>query len=118
MEAFYRLPVKPAGWALTGARCLARAGSWDCQADYRRTEPGASNDSFLGNAPDHWKVDFPSIDLARPNWTFASAAFLPAQSDPDNIRYNARPLLSRFPSNSAAFTRLRHGKPVTRERAG
>src|SRR3546814_587630 len=112
MDAFYRLPVKTAGWALTGARCLARAGSWDCQADYRRTEPGASNDSFLGNAPDHWKVDFPSIDLARPNWTFASAALRLDQYVPDSIRYNDRHLLSRFQSISSAFTRLHLGKPV------
>src|SRR3546814_21140689 len=105
MEAFYRLPVKPAGWALTGARCLARAGSWDCQADYRRTEPGASNDSFLGNAPDHWKVDFPSIDLARPNWTFASAALRLDQYVPDSIRYNDRHLLSRFQSISSEIGR-------------
>src|SRR3546814_4087678 len=50
--------------------------------------------------------------LARPNWTFASAALRLDQYVPDSIRYNDRHLLSRFQSISSAFTRLHLGKPV------
>jgi len=110
LEALYELPVQVAGWSLAGAQCLADGRTWRCQADYRRTAPDASNDSFLGGVPGHWRVGFASMDLARPGWEFPSGATGLDRHVPDSVGHNDRYLLSRLQAISPAFTQLQLGK--------
>src|SRR5690606_37178070 len=47
LEAFYALPVAIGGWGLQQAACDAQGNRWQCQVQYTRSGPDASNDSFL-----------------------------------------------------------------------
>jgi len=73
LTLFHDLPVGPGGWALHGAECTSEGRLWQCQADYRRQAPGASNATLFAAVPPNWSVDFPSLDQATRRWREPSA---------------------------------------------
>src|SRR5690606_41332655 len=54
----------------------------ECVGAYRRQRPLADNRSLLRAAPAGWRLDFPSLDIARATWTLS----LPGQrSEPRGL---------------------------------
>lgn len=84
LEALYRQPARVADWQLRGLQCESPENglSWQCVSDYRRAGRLADNRGLLAHAPAGWRVDFPSLDRARVQWSFDLPARVP---DPDAL---------------------------------
>ncbi len=92
LQALYRQPARIAGWRLHSLRCQPRAGDrpWLCTGEYRRQGLPADNRGMLQAAPPGWRLDFPSLDVARASWGLS----LPArQPDPQSLPTS--PMLER-----------------------
>ncbi|GAA0220145.1 hypothetical protein GCM10009125_06410 [Castellaniella daejeonensis] len=84
LDSLYRQPARLGGWSLHALRCQPRpeGALWQCVGEYRRQGPPADNRSLLQAAPAGWRLDFPSLDIARATWTLS----LPGQrSEPRSL---------------------------------
>jgi hypothetical protein len=110
LQALYRLPGMIGGWKLLRAECVPGGAQWQCQADYERRHPYASNDTFMRRAPAGWQPAFTSMEQASVAWRVAefSVPLLGRHLSP--AADNDRQLLSQFQALRPAFASLSVGK--------
>lgn len=106
LQALYALPVKVEGWGLQQATCRADRNTWQCQADYRRADDGASNRGFLGAAPDSWRVEFTPLEQARGHWRFDAAGLGGDHAMLPDAAHTEREIFSMFQRIRPAFSRM------------
>lgn len=112
LDALHGLPVRISGWALLQAECSPRQGKWRCQARYQRRSAEASNNQFLAGAPDHWTVEFISMDQAQSAWeTVSHSSRLQARHLKTSL-HNERELFSALQMIQPAFSQMQIGKPA------
>ncbi len=108
LAALYRQPAAIAGWRLRLLSCrLADDGDWRCLGEYERADRRADNRGLLRRAPPDWRLDFPSLDLARASWTLAMPAQAPDHARPPPIEGQARDWASRAQAILPAFSAFR-----------
>ena len=109
LAALYRQPVRLAGWSLHGLRCQSGpdAARWHCVGEYRRQDRLADNRTLLRLAPAGWRLDFPSLDLARAAWTVALPGQPPDAGDLPRAGLLDRDWASALQAVLPAFSALR-----------
>lgn len=102
----YEIPAALAGWALVRAVCQVDKQLWRCTADYDRKHRNADNKGLLSVAPPGWRLDFPTMDLARAAWTFKTDTPAFAHHRLTDEAHNRRYLLSAWQGMRPAFGKM------------
>lgn len=63
-DAWYALPVDPAGWLLHAVNCRVEQDKAVCRAIYQRRVPGADNEGLRRHQPVGWVFEADSLDRA------------------------------------------------------
>lgn len=111
LDTLHLLPVRVGGWALKEAECTRQLHKWRCHARYDRSTAQASNSEFLAGAPAHWRVEFISIEQARPTWEAGSFGVPVSVAHLKTSSHNERELFSSLQSIRMAFNQMQIGQP-------
>ncbi|NYT61343.1 hypothetical protein H0A66_03255 [Alcaligenaceae bacterium] len=112
LNDLYTLPVRVDGWVLLQAECTGQIGGWRCLAGYERRRVNASNSGFLAAAPQHWTVEFVSMDMAQPTWTVAAPGVPLLASNLPSSAHHERDLFSALQNIKPAFNQMQIGRPA------
>lgn len=109
LDALYRQPARLGGWSLHELRCQPRPDGalWQCVGEYRRQGRLADNRALLRSAPAGWRLDFPSLDVARAAWTLSLPGRRPEPDGLPRAGLLARDWASALQAVLPAFTVLR-----------
>jgi len=108
LAALHRQPAAIAGWRLRLLSCRqADDGAWRCLGEYERADRRADNRGLLRRAPRDWRLDFPSLGLARASWTLSLPAQVPDRTRPPSAQGQARDWASRAQGILPAFSAFR-----------
>lgn len=109
LDAMYRQPARLGGWSLHDLRCQPRPDGtlWQCVGEYRRQGRQADNRALLRAAPDGWRLDFPSLDVARASWTLSLPGRNPEPRGLPRAGLVARDWASALQAVLSAFSVLR-----------
>ncbi len=109
LDALYRQPARLGGWSLHDLRCQPRpdGGLWQCVGEYRRQDYPADNRALLRAAPAGWRLDFPSLDVARAAWTLPLPGRRPEPHALPPAGWLARDWVSALQAVLPAFAALR-----------
>ncbi|CDM24095.1 hypothetical protein [Castellaniella defragrans] len=116
LDALYRQPARLGGWSLHELRCQPRPDGalWQCVGEYRRQGRLADNRALLRAAPADWRLDFPSLDIARAAWTLSLPGRRPEPRSLPRAGLLARDWASALQAVLPAFPvlRLDAGRPL------
>ncbi|AHV91658.1 type 4b pilus protein PilO2 [Bordetella holmesii] len=101
LGSLYRLPMRTAGWRLSGAQCSPQQ-QWQCQARYQPESAQALSVDFQNRVSDQWQVDFPGLDEAVLHWTAGSVC----RADPQPLERRWMQALQPW---RGAFSEMRIG---------
>lgn len=121
LKSLLALPLRPAGWVLTQVQCQHDATTpWQCNAQYRRAFPQATNRSLSQAGISGWQVDFPSLDLAHGwrRWPLEPACEGSPQDVLRSAQTQALLLGSRLQRIEPAFAQIQLGTPVNEVTSG
>lgn len=109
LDALYRQPARIGGWSLHDLRCQPRPDDalWHCVGEYRRQGFEADNRALLRAAPTGWRLDFPSLDVARAAWTVTVPGLRPEPHSLPRAGLLARDWVSELQAVLPAFSVLR-----------
>ncbi|MFC4299327.1 hypothetical protein ACFO0J_14885 [Castellaniella hirudinis] len=109
LDALYRQPARIGGWSLHDLRCQPRPDGmlWQCVGEYRRLGFEADNRALLRAAPAGWRLDFPSLDVARAAWTLTVPGLRPEPRSLPRAALLARDWASALQAVLPAFSALR-----------
>lgn len=109
LDMLYRQPARLGGWVLHDLRCTPRADGarWQCVSEYRRQAPRADNRALLRAVPAGWRLDFPSLDVARAAWTLSLPGQRPEPHRLPRTGLLARDWVSALQAVLPAFSMLR-----------
>ncbi|MGX5659123.1 hypothetical protein ACWKWV_05300 [Castellaniella ginsengisoli] len=109
LDAMYRQPARLGGWSLHDLRCQPRPDGtlWQCVGEYRRQGRRADNRALLRAAPVGWRLDFPSLDVARAAWTLPLPGSPPEPRGLPRAELVARDWASALQAVLSAFSVLR-----------
>lgn len=111
LAAVQAQPVRVAGWVLETMRCQLGSQHWQCASDYRRVAPQANNQGLMQEAPTGWRLDFPSLDTARAQWSPMVSSQVPAPQDLPAAQLLARRWASSLQAVLPAFTSVQLKPP-------
>ncbi len=109
LDALYRQPARLGGWSLHTLRCQPRPDGalWQCVGEYRRQGRLADNRALLRAAPADWRLDFPSLDIARAAWALSLPGRRPEPRGLPRAGLLARDWASALQAVLPAFSVLR-----------
>ncbi|CAM5207326.1 Type 4b pilus protein PilO2 OS=Castellaniella defragrans OX=75697 GN=HNR28_001963 PE=4 SV=1 [Castellaniella denitrificans] len=109
LDALYRQPARLGGWSLHDLRCQPGPDGavWQCVGEYRRQGLLADNRALLRAAPAGWRLDFPSLDIARAAWTLSLPGRRPEPGGLPRAGLLARDWTSALQAVLPAFSVLR-----------